>query len=112
MRAPYIRAIQRKFAPKDRRVQFNFSCDRQIHAVAIALAGSLDVPLYILVEHALQVGLLAVLDAQSVPERRTEMVKHLVEGHLQHTHSADGSEPRIHAFETRRVGQAHLRTDS
>ena len=78
----YKRKLERKFTKQIKRVQFNFACDKGIILVAKVLANRLEAPVYVVSEHALQLGLGEIAILAEDPALRERLCQHLVQGHL------------------------------
>jgi hypothetical protein len=75
--------IAKRILGKDsgRRV-FGFACDPDIHTQIKILAGELQVPMFALSEHLLQLSIGMISKAQENPEEREELRSHLVKIHV------------------------------
>jgi hypothetical protein len=62
---------------------FGFACSPDIHAQMKLLAGELQVPVFALAEHCLQLSVGLVAKAKENPEERELLRKHLVEVHVE-----------------------------
>jgi hypothetical protein len=60
---------------------FGFQCSPDIHVSAKALAKQLNVELYVVGEHAMQLGLIEIAASMKDPEEREILLKHLHEEH-------------------------------
>ena len=78
----YRQLLDRRHVKAVRRRQFNMTIDAQLVLGVKFLAIILKVPRYVIVEHLLQVGSYHILQALEDPEKRQELEKHLVKGHL------------------------------
>ncbi|MDP2950231.1 MAG: hypothetical protein Q8P22_11915 [Chloroflexota bacterium] len=65
-----------------KRTTFGFACDPGISAVVKLLARKLEVPIYPLAEHVLQLGLAQVLALQEDEEFKKALQQHLAHQHL------------------------------
>ena len=65
-----------------RRKTYGFRCDPGLQAFMKALADELDVPLFALSEHALELGSMQIEAAKADPAEREEMCLHLAEAHV------------------------------
>lgn len=65
----------------DRRI-FGFRCSPTIHITAKALAQKLHVDLYVIAEHAFQLGLIDIASAMKDPEETELLREHLNEEHV------------------------------
>jgi len=63
--------------------------DAELISVVRLLAQVLEVPRYVLTEHALQLGCYQIHAASKDPERRQQLQEHLVEVHLLGTELSD-----------------------
>ncbi|MFC2019305.1 hypothetical protein ACFLU4_05035 [Chloroflexota bacterium] len=78
----YKKKLEKRFSKQVARVQCNFVCDSRIAQRLRGLARRLEVPIYVLAEHILQLGLqevLAIMDDEALHER---LCRHLVQDHL------------------------------
>ncbi|MFC2018686.1 hypothetical protein ACFLU4_01850 [Chloroflexota bacterium] len=78
----YKKKLEKKFGKQIPRAQFNITCDCKIILALKKIAQCLEVPVYVITEHALQLGLRevdAIMDDEALSER---LCRHLVEGHL------------------------------
>jgi hypothetical protein len=75
--------IAKRILGKDtgRRV-FGFACSPDIHAKMKMLAGELQVPIFALAEHCLQLSAGSVTSAKENPEERELLHRHLIEIHI------------------------------
>jgi len=71
---------------KTNRQVFGFLCDRHLALRVKMLAGALEVPIYPLAEHLLQLGLAHILDEVSSNPDNAEMVKEELSEHLVREH--------------------------
>jgi hypothetical protein len=67
---------------REQRSQFNFACDKRVILAVRVLAKELDVPIYPLCEHALQVGMAQIITAIDVEGGKENLFQHIVEQHL------------------------------
>ena len=67
---------------KQRRKIFGFPCDQSIALGVRILAAHLEVPIYVVAEHLLQIGASLALPALDDEELRKELHEHLVNEHL------------------------------
>ena len=72
--------FRRKERPK--RKVFGFPCDQGVALGVRILAAHLEVPIYVVAEHLLQIGASLALPALEDEELRTELQEHLVNEHL------------------------------
>ena len=82
LKAKYRHKTEKKYAKVIKRRQLNFTCDEDIIIGIRILAAALEVPLYVIAEHSLQVGAYQVLRAAKNPEKRHKLEEHLVKSHL------------------------------
>ncbi len=78
----YKRKLERKFTKQIKRVQFNIACDKEIILVAKVLAKRLEAPVYVVSEHALQLGLSEIAILAEDPVLKERLCRHLVQDHL------------------------------
>ena len=81
-KAKYYNRVAKKYVKTIKRRQLNFNCDEHIISGVKFLAVVLEVPVYVIGEHLLQVGcyhILAVIRDEDIKRRLTE---HLVKTHL------------------------------
>ena len=82
LRTKYHGVVKRRPGKGVTRRQFNMTVDvDMIHAIK-ALAAILEVPKYVVTEHALQVGCRHLVDMLQEPETRQKLHEHLVKVHL------------------------------
>ena len=78
----YKKRLEKQFTRQIGRKQFNFACDQVIFLQLEALARKLEVPIYPLAEHLLQIGLESCLVEARDDTRRELLQRHLVHDHL------------------------------
>ena len=88
----YKKRIQKKFESISR-VQVNFMCDNQLATRLKVLAHALEVPIYPLIEHLLQLGLSEAAIIATDEALRERFCHHLVEDHLLTPATKPESEP-------------------
>ena len=78
----YKNKLEKRFTHRVERIQVNFRCDPDIYAGLKGMAEYLTIPLYVLIEHTLQLG--AAELAVTVQNRvlREQLCHHLVQDHL------------------------------
>jgi len=84
--------VQKKYESKSR-LQVNFLCDRKLAARLKELAHALEVPIYPLLEHLLQLGIREAMVIAQDEALRERFVRHLVEDHLLTPVTKPESEP-------------------
>jgi|WetSurMetagenome_2_1015567.scaffolds.fasta_scaffold184786_2 hypothetical protein len=77
----YKRKLEKRFSHK-KRTQLNFACDEKIVTGIKMLAKELEVPMYPLLEHLLQLGASEVLEITKNDHLKEELCRHLVQEHL------------------------------
>jgi hypothetical protein len=78
----YKRSLAKRFQQQDGRRQLNVNCDQQVIVFLKALASTLEVPIYVLAEHCLEMGLAEVRAEMQDVALKDRLCRHLVEGHL------------------------------
>ncbi|MDP2916928.1 MAG: hypothetical protein Q8O16_03230 [Dehalococcoidia bacterium] len=73
--------IEKKFDPATR-IQFNFMCTRELAQRVKTLANLLEVPIYPLLEHTLELGLMELGVALDDQTSKEHLLRHLVQNHL------------------------------
>ena len=91
----YKRRLEKKFAKKIARKQLNFACDERIILGLKMMASSLEVPIYPIAEHLLQLGAAEVLISMKDEALRERLCRHLVEDHLLTPITKPESEPTL-----------------
>jgi len=91
----YRKRIQKKFEPTNR-IQVNFMCDSRLAIQLKVLAHYLEVPIYPLIEHLLQLGLSETAVIAEDEALRERFCRHLVEDHLLTPVIRSESEPISH----------------
>jgi hypothetical protein len=77
----YKRKLEKRFSHQ-KRTQLNFACDEKIVTGIKMLAKELEVPMYPLLEHLLQLGASEVLEINKNDHLKEELCRHLVQDHL------------------------------
>ena len=80
--AKYHQLLDRRHAKTIKRKQFNMTIDEGLVLAVKLLAETLEVPRYVVTEHALQLGCYQIYAASKDPERLRELQEHLVKVHL------------------------------
>ena len=78
-----MRLVKKVLGKDSGRRVFGFECSPGIQAQLKILAGQLNIPLYALVEHALQLSAELITKMAENPEESTLLRKHLVEIHVE-----------------------------
>ena len=78
----YKNRLARRFSKEIKRKQFNFFCDRRIIIILKAFAGRLEVPVYVLAEHCLELALSEVDELTKDDALKDGLSRHLVREHL------------------------------
>jgi len=89
----YKNRLVKRFSKELQRKQFNFYCDWSIIVTLKAFAGKLEVPIYTLAEHCLQLGILEVIDLMEDEALKDQLCRHLVRDHLLTPVTKPQSEP-------------------
>jgi hypothetical protein len=89
----YKRRLSRRFRKEIKRQQFNFYCDWKVVVTLKAFAHKLEVPVYVLTEHCLQLGVLEVIDLMEDEALNDQLCRHLVRDHLLTPVTKPQSEP-------------------
>jgi len=89
----YKKRVSRRFSKEIKRQQFNFCCDWSITVTLKAFAHKLEVPVYFVTEHCLQLGLLEVIDLMQDEALKDQLCRHLVRDHLLTPVTKPQSEP-------------------
>ena len=82
LKAKYYHKIAEKYVKTIKRRQLNFNCDERVILGVKFLAVILEVPVYVIGEHVLQVGCYHVLTAIADKDNRQKIIEHLVKTHL------------------------------
>ena len=61
---------------------FGFRCVPYIKVELMKLAGQLNVPLFVLSEHAIELGMIQIKESAATPEEREALLNHLTEVHI------------------------------
>ena len=78
----YKRKLAKRFTEEIDRQQFNFRCDRYIVGFLRGLASQLEIPIYCLCEHALQLGCSELAVIVGDKALKDQLCRHLVRDHL------------------------------
>ena len=89
LKTKYRHRIEKKYIKSIKRKQLNFDCSEQMIIGVSLIAASLEVPMYCLLEHLLQVGTYHVGQAMQNQEKREKLIEHLVKGHLRGNELSD-----------------------
>ncbi len=89
----YRKKLEKRFTRQITRKQLNFVCDERIILGLKIMAGSLEVPIYPIAEHLLQLGAAEVLISMKDEALRERLCRHLVEDHLLTPVTRPESEP-------------------
>lgn len=73
---------------------FGFKCVPHVKADMMQLSGQLNVPLYALSEHALELGLIQIKEAVNDAKEREELIAHLSDVHI-----ADRTEEKVAQYD-------------
>lgn len=82
LKAKYSHKVEKKYTKTVKRQQLNVNCSEDIIDAVRFIAITLEVPLYVVAEHLLQVGLYHLLEGVKDPKNREKLISHLVEVHL------------------------------
>jgi len=89
----YKNRLARRFSKEIKRQQFNFYCDWTIITTLKVLASEIEIPVYVLSEHCLQLGIQEVLALMQDQALRDQLCRHLVRDHLLTPVTKPQSEP-------------------
>jgi hypothetical protein len=89
----YKNRLAKRFSKEIKRQQFNFYCDWAIIATLKAFARKFEVPVYVLAEHCLQLGILEIIDLYNDEALKDQLCRHLVRDHLLTPVTKPQSEP-------------------
>jgi hypothetical protein len=78
----YKRSLAKHFQQHYGRRQLNVNCDQQVIVFLKALASGLEVPIYVLAEHCLEMGLSEVRAEMQDEALKDRLCRHLVHRHL------------------------------
>ena len=78
----YRKKLEKRLSRQIRRQQFNFQCDECLIDTLRGLAAHLEVPIYPLTEHTLQLGLLEITTVIQDDTLRERLCRHLLKAHL------------------------------
>jgi hypothetical protein len=78
----YKKKLEKQFIKQNGRDQWNFACDKRISIAIKMLAKELEIPIYPLCEHILQLGMSEVVIATENENLKEELCRHLVQSHL------------------------------
>lgn len=92
----YKNRLAKRFSKEIQRKQFNFYCDWKVIVTLKAFAGKLEVPVYVLTEHCLQLGILEVINLMEDEALEDQLCRHLVRDHLLTPVVMPQSEPISH----------------
>ena len=74
--------LERKYDRKVKRVQFNIQCDSHLVRYIKIMANRLEVPVYVLGEHLLQLGTTEAVVLIQDEKQKEDLARHLVRDHL------------------------------
>ena len=89
----YKRKLEKRFGQDISRKQLNFACDERLILLLKILAKELEVPIYTLAEHLLQLGGSEVAILMEDEELRNQLCHHLAKHHLSEPEVRLQSEP-------------------
>ncbi len=89
----YKNRLVKRFTKEIERQQLNFRCDRHITILLRSLAHQLQIPVYCLAEHSVQLGLAEVAVLMQDKELKEQLCRHLVNDHLLTLVTKPESEP-------------------
>ena len=78
----YRKKLEKKLSRQIRRQQFNFQCDKRLVDTLRGLAMHLEIPVYPLTEHVLQIGILEIITVIQDDTLKERLCRHLLKGHL------------------------------
>ena len=78
----YKKRLERRFTQQNGRTQLNFMCDNKLVLGLKALARHLEIPIYPLAEHILQLGMAEVLTSIEDEALMENLQRHLLQEHL------------------------------
>ena len=78
----YKKRLEQRFTQQNGRTQLNFTCDNELVLGLKALAQHLEIPIYPLAEHILQLGMAEVLTSIGDKALRENLQRHLLQDHL------------------------------
>jgi len=78
----YRRRLSKRFTKEIHRKQFNFYCDRDLIAIVRYMADKLEIPVYPLMEHIVQLGVHEIIVLEGDEASRDQLCRHLVRDHL------------------------------
>ncbi len=78
----YRRRLAKRFTRDISRRQLNIATDRAIVAIIRLMAHKLEIPLYVLCEHTLQLGLSEIAILTKDESQKERLCRHLVKDHL------------------------------
>ena len=89
----YKRRLAKRFSREIRRRQLNIATDRALVTFIRLMAHQLEVPIYVLCEHSLQLGIAEVYTMTQDKALKDELCRHLVQDHLLTPVTKPESEP-------------------
>ncbi len=92
LKAKYLHRNEKKYVKAIKRRQLNFSCSEGVILGVKYMAAVLEVPMYVIAEHLLQVGSYHVWKGAKDPKNREKLVEHLVKVHLLGDELGDGED--------------------
>jgi len=78
----YKRRLSKRFTKEIHRRQFNFYCDRDLMAIVRYMADKLEIPVYPLMEHIVQLGVHEIIVLEGDEASKDQLCRHLVRDHL------------------------------
>jgi hypothetical protein len=92
LKTKYRHKAEKKYVKSIKRRQLNFNCSQKLVTGVSLIAARLEVPLYCLLEHLLQVGAYHVAQAMQDQDKREKLMEHLVKVHLRGEELSDDEE--------------------
>lgn len=78
----YKRRLAKRFSREISRKQLNIATDRSLVAIIRLMAHQLGIPIYVLCEHSLQLGIAEIYTLTQDEALKDQLCRHLVQDHL------------------------------
>jgi len=78
----YTRRLAKRFIKEIKRKQLNIATDQSLVATLKIVARELEIPIYVLCEHCLQLGIAEVYEKTQDEALKDQLCRHLVRDHL------------------------------